>query len=121
MEMVKVVSSQIDAVGYNKEAKQLDIQFKGGSVYRYDNVEADLHEKLMNQDSVGSYFINFIKRDPQKYPYTKLRGPDVVEEKRAAEAAEAAAVEGTPSETPAVEAPAVEPEAPEAPKAEETI
>lgn len=75
MERVKVESSQLASVGYDESKQQLEIEFHGGSIYVYDNVESQLHSDLITAKSVGSFFINNIKRQSMKYPYTKIQGP----------------------------------------------
>lgn len=76
MERANVKSSQIESVGYDLDTMTLEIEFKGGSVYRYDSVGPTVYSDLMSAESVGSYFIQNIKKYPQVYPYTKVKGPD---------------------------------------------
>lgn len=59
--MIRVESSQILEVGYDKESKVLVIIFKGGSKYKYFNVEEKEYLGLMNAESVGKYFKEKIK------------------------------------------------------------
>lgn len=77
--MKPVASSQISAIGYDATTNQLYVDFgkpPKHSVYRYDNVDANLHAALMGEGvenhSVGRYFIRNIKNAPEKYPYAKL-------------------------------------------------
>jgi hypothetical protein len=76
IQMQKVESSQIEAVGYDVPSRTLAIQFKAmgdqpGAVYHYENVDAQTYDELSMSDSVGSYFYKNIKAHPDKYPYTK--------------------------------------------------
>lgn len=76
MERAHVKSSQIETVGYDPDTMTLEIEFKGGSVYRYDSVGPTVFADLMSAESVGSYFIQNIKKYPAVYPYTKVKGPN---------------------------------------------
>ncbi len=51
-----VVSSALRSVGYDREARVLEVQFVSGTVYRYADVPADVHEALMSAPSHGRYF-----------------------------------------------------------------
>ena len=64
-----VESSNIKAVGYRVETKQLLVQFKADTLYSYDGVEADTFEALLNAESVGKYFNANIK---DRYTTTKV-------------------------------------------------
>ncbi len=91
MERIPVKSSQIKSVGFevirddapNCEGSQavgvLEIEFKGGSVYRYDNVPSEEFDALMIAESVGAYFGKNIKAFPEKFPFKKIRGTDLEE------------------------------------------
>lgn len=68
-----VKSSQIKSIGYDRATKRMHIEFPDGSLYEYSNVgEAD-HRDLMRAKSIGSHFIRVIKRNPQSFPFTKLK------------------------------------------------
>lgn len=56
MEREPVKSSQIASVGYDPTASLLEIEFKGGGLYQYLNVPANVAMELRFSDSVGSYF-----------------------------------------------------------------
>lgn len=61
MEMIRVVSSAIDAVGYDKERQQLYIQFKQGDTYTFCRVPESIFQNLMSASSKGHYYDTFIK------------------------------------------------------------
>lgn len=84
--MDPVVSSQISSIGYHPEDDKLAVEFKGGSVYRYDNVGAEMHKDLMAAESKGSFFIQFIKKFPDRFPYVRLRDTDKQEAEKASRA-----------------------------------
>lgn len=68
MNYQQVASSNIAAVAYDAEKQILGVQFHRSGIYHYEGVPADVHESLLNADSVGKYFIANIKN---AYPYTK--------------------------------------------------
>ena len=57
----QVESSNLRAIQYDPAGKDLDVQFKNGSVYRYHNVAPTIAKQLETADSVGSYFAEYIK------------------------------------------------------------
>lgn len=61
MTRTQVQSSQLSEVGYDPETKKLEIQFKNGAVYEYDNVPQSTYDELMAAESVGAYFNKFVK------------------------------------------------------------
>ena len=61
MEMVRVVSSAIDAIGYDKDKQQLFIKFKQGETYTFCRVPESIHQGLMSAVSKGGYYDSFIK------------------------------------------------------------
>lgn len=68
-----VTSSQLAEVGHDPATNTLAVKFKHGSggIYHYANVTAEDHEKLMKAPSVGSHFIQNIKKNPAKHPFVK--------------------------------------------------
>lgn len=59
--MVRVISSAIDAVGYEKDKQQLFIKFKQGETYTFCRVPESIHQGLMSAGSKGGYYDSFIK------------------------------------------------------------
>ena len=79
MNWTTVESSQISEIGYDNATNTLSVRFKAGkrssaSEYHYENVGLKMFGELINADSVGSYFENFIKSHPDVYPYRKVEG-----------------------------------------------
>lgn len=72
IEMQKVESSQISAIGYSAANKTLVVEFKGGAKYQYSNVEQKTFEAMMAADSVGSFFYRNIKENKDKHPFSKI-------------------------------------------------
>lgn len=56
MEMTQVESSNIAAVGYDEEEKELQIEFNNGKIYAYKDVPIELFNGLVVAKSVGKYF-----------------------------------------------------------------
>lgn len=59
--MMPVESSNIKAIGYDRERKELTVEFHNGAKWAYEGVGLLLHRELMEADSVGSFFARFIK------------------------------------------------------------
>jgi hypothetical protein len=81
---IAVQSSQIAAIGYDNASRQLDLEFKShskpkegappkpNSVYRYQNVPPELHQRLISAESIGKFFGAEIKPFADRYPFKKL-------------------------------------------------
>ena len=61
MERQAVQSSNVASVGYDAESKVLEVEFKGGGVYRYQGVPAETWVGLVGAPSVGKYLGAHIK------------------------------------------------------------
>ena len=61
VEMIPVISSNLDAVGYNKQTETLYIRFKSKKVYSYERVPEYTFTELVEAESVGKFFNQFIK------------------------------------------------------------
>jgi len=73
MQLMRVSSTNINAVGYDPDTCEMQIQFKNGEVYSYQNIAPDVYQGMSTGD-IGRYFASIVK--PQRYtmPFTKL-GP----------------------------------------------
>lgn len=69
IEMIQVVSSNIESIGYDEDTQILRVKFLNGVTYEYKNVPIMEFEQLKNAPSVGSYFNRSIARN---YPYEKV-------------------------------------------------
>jgi hypothetical protein len=60
---VRVRSSNIREVNYNKDSKDLEIKFmnRPDSIYIFKNVPYDIYEGLMKDESKGKFFHRKIK------------------------------------------------------------
>lgn len=59
MNMIHVISSNLESVGY--EYDTLYIRFKHGGLYAYYNVPVEIYHALLNSPSKGEYFHAKIK------------------------------------------------------------
>lgn len=55
VEMITVVSSNIAAIGYDKDNQDVHVQFIAGSEYIYKGVPEHEFQALLNSQSLGSY------------------------------------------------------------------
>ena len=55
MNLVSVDSSMVHAIGYDPDAKELEVIFTSGKIYRYQSVPPDVYDKLLKADSKGQY------------------------------------------------------------------
>jgi hypothetical protein len=60
-DMQMVDSSTMEAVGYDAAARELLVQFTGGKLYAYLDVDEYILQELLMADSKGSYFNREIK------------------------------------------------------------
>ena len=61
MDREKVTSSNIVSIGYDEPTKILEVEFKGGGVYQYEDVPQEVYFSLLNATSVGQYFNSNIR------------------------------------------------------------
>jgi hypothetical protein len=60
-EMAMVSSSNVEAIGYDNDTRELWVRFTSGSTYVYSEVDARTHEELVTAPSIGSYLNRVIK------------------------------------------------------------
>jgi hypothetical protein len=56
-----VMSSAIKAVGYDETSATLEVEFRSGSVYDYEDVPPEEVLELLRADSLGRYFATRIR------------------------------------------------------------
>jgi hypothetical protein len=61
MKRTPVTSSNVVSVGYDRHEKILEVEFKGGGLYQYENVPAHIIDDLLETDSVGEYLNKWVK------------------------------------------------------------
>lgn len=72
IQMFKVYSTNIVALGYDESRKILRVIFKGNSSYLYFNVEPEVRENLKNSESKGRTLSESIIKQKDKYKYIKI-------------------------------------------------
>jgi len=69
MKRIYVRSSSISHVGYDRQTRTLEVEFRNGHAYRYLDVPPQIYHEFMQADSKGR-FINFIIK--KNYPYLRV-------------------------------------------------
>lgn len=69
MERTSIKSSDLVSVGYDADKEELEVEFRGGKVYRYYEIPQDLYDGFMDASSKGKYFHRKVKK--ANYRYTK--------------------------------------------------
>jgi len=72
MKRIKVKSSNIESIGYEvldfaKLLGTLEVEFKGGGVYRYLEVPESMYEDMLVAESVGKFFSTHTKKGGYKF------------------------------------------------------
>ncbi len=70
MKRIAVTSRSLRALGYDPDQQVLEVEFRNGSVYRYEQVPAEVVQALLEADSMGRYFNQVFK--PQHYRYQRI-------------------------------------------------
>lgn len=70
MERTPVISSNLKSVGYDSGTSTLEVEFKKGRIYQYQNVPPEKYSSLLDADSKGRYFNKNIK---DLYPFVRIR------------------------------------------------
>lgn len=66
IKMHEIVSSNIKAVGYDRDSKTLQITFSNGATYTYSDVPLAMYEGIFTADSAGKYVQQFIVKGKYK-------------------------------------------------------
>jgi hypothetical protein len=61
MEMIRVNSSAISAIGYAADIQQMQIKFKQGHTYTFCRVPQQIFDGLLSASSKGSYYDRHIR------------------------------------------------------------
>lgn len=56
MERKRVSASKIRSIGYEAKTQTLEVEFASGAIWQYARVSPEVHRRLMNAPSIGSYF-----------------------------------------------------------------
>ena len=68
MLLVSVISSNLMAMGYDPNSGELQVQFRNGRIYSYQNVPPEIYDALMNAPSKGTFFAYNIRNTPIYQP-----------------------------------------------------
>ena len=60
-------SSDIKSVGFDKESRVLEVEFKSGAVYQYVNVPENIYQEFISSDSLGRYLNTEIRDNYKGY------------------------------------------------------
>lgn len=69
MDVKPVRSRDLALIGYDAATSVLEVVFRAGGVYRYQQVPEEVYQGLMQASSHGSYFQKHIKG---RFSYTKV-------------------------------------------------
>ena len=56
-----IKSSNLESIGYDPESEILEVEFKGGGIYRYHKVPSQIWDEFQQAKSKGSHFHAKIK------------------------------------------------------------
>ena len=74
MHRTPVTSSVIASLGYDPDAKILEVEFRTGRIYQYFPVPPSVHQALLNAESRGRYFNEQIR---EHYSYREVPSPSL--------------------------------------------
>lgn len=63
MKRSKVISSNINSVGYDKNKNLLEVEFYNGGIFQYHPVTNEQYKDLMKADSIGEHFSKNIRNN----------------------------------------------------------
>lgn len=61
MDRIPVASSSVSSVGYDAATFELEVEFRNGSIYRYQQVPMAAYRLLFQAPSIGAYVNHVIK------------------------------------------------------------
>lgn len=70
MDRKRINASNIRSVGYDSRNRLLEVEFSNGSIVQYSGVAEEMHRRLVNAPSPGSYFRDEIE---ENFPARRLR------------------------------------------------
>lgn len=71
MQRLPVESSDVVSVGYDEAARLLEVEFQGGRLYRYRDVEPEIYQQFLRAESHGQYLFAHVNG---RYRYEKVAG-----------------------------------------------
>jgi YD repeat-containing protein len=70
MERKRINAAKLRSVGYDPHGRVLEIEFTSGSIVQYSGVSEEVHRRLMNAPSPGSFFEDQID---EHFPSRRIR------------------------------------------------
>lgn len=61
MELTRVQSKSIEAIGYEKDEELLGVVFKSGEVFHYKDVPHNIYMSFMTAPSFGTFYNEYVK------------------------------------------------------------
>lgn len=61
MELTRVKSKSIEAIGYEKDAELLGVVFKSGDIHHYRDVPHNIYMSFMTAPSFETFFNEYVK------------------------------------------------------------
>lgn len=61
MKRQPVSSSLVESLGYSPEKEVLEVELENGRVYQYRDVPESTYNELIEADSIGRYFNQYIR------------------------------------------------------------
>lgn len=61
MEMIRVSSSAISAIGYDESTRRMKVRFSSGNTYDFCRVPPEVHERFMRSISKGTFYNDHIR------------------------------------------------------------
>jgi hypothetical protein len=58
-----VTSSNLRSVGYDKAKKVLEVEFRTGAIYQYEDVPEAIYTQLLRAPSHGEFFSRYVRND----------------------------------------------------------
>jgi hypothetical protein len=68
MNLKKVNSSMIYAIGYDSKSKTLEVVFRSGKAWGYEEIPKKVYQELLKSKSIGSYMRENIIDCYSSYP-----------------------------------------------------
>jgi hypothetical protein len=68
MNLKKVDSSMVNAVGYDSKSRSLEVVFRSGKAWIYEDVPKKVYQELIKSTSIGSYMRECIIDCYDSYP-----------------------------------------------------
>ena len=71
MNLKKVDSSMVYAVGYDPKSKSLEVVFNSGKTWIYEDVPKKVYQEIIKSSSIGSYMRECIIDCYDSYPISR--------------------------------------------------